>query len=104
MSTCRKGKMTTEEKNWNLERIVQELQHRLDETTERRKPVLTDFTTLANELQRMLRFEVFSTVTSDSDKSNVLTEGQSVSDDVCSEVVMNHKICIIKYAGFINTL
>ena len=52
---------------------------------EGRKPVLTDFTTLANELQRMLRFEVFSTVTSDSDKSNVLTEGQSVSDDVCSE-------------------
>ena len=80
-----KERRRLEEENRKLARTVQELQHRLDETTEERKPVLTDFTTLANELQRMLRFEVFSTVTSDSDKSNVLTEGQSVSDDVCSE-------------------
>ena len=67
-------------------RIVQELQHKLDETTEGTKPVLTDFTTLANELQKMLRLEAFSTVTSDSDKSNVLTEEKSVSDnDMCTE-------------------
>ena len=80
-----KERRRLEEEYRKLARTVQELQHRLDETTEGRKPVLTDFNTLANELQRMLRFQVFSTVTSDSDKSNVLTEGQSVSDDVCSE-------------------
>ena len=34
----------------------------------------------------MLKLEVFSTVTSDSDKSNVATEENSVSDDdVCIE-------------------
>ena len=48
--------------------------------------MLTDFTALANELQRMLRLEVFSTVTSDNDQSNVLTEEKSVSDnEVCTE-------------------
>ena len=50
--------------------------------------VLTDFTTLANELQRMLRLVVFSTVASKAviRKSNVLTEEKSVSDnDVCTE-------------------
>ena len=80
-----KERQQLEEENRKLARTVQGLQHRLDETTEGRKPVLIDFTTLANELQRMLRFEVFSTVTSDSDKSNVLTDGQSVSDDLSSE-------------------
>ena len=80
-----KERRRLEEENRKLARTVQELQHRLDETTEGRKPVLTDFTTLTNELQRMLRFEVFSTVTSDSDKSNVLPERQSISDDVCSK-------------------
>ena len=54
-----------EEENRKLARTVQELQHRLDESTEGQKPVLTDFTTLTNELQKMLGFEVFSTVTSD---------------------------------------
>ena len=45
--------------------------------------MLTDFTTLANELQKMLRLEVFSTVTSDND---VLIEEQPVSDNgVCTE-------------------
>ena len=81
-----KERRRLEEENRKLARSVQELQHKLDETTEGRKPVLTDFTTLANELQKMLRLEVFSTVTSDSDKSNVLTEEKSVSDnDVCTE-------------------
>ena len=51
-----------EEENRKLARTVQELQHRLDETREGTKPVLTDFTALANELHRMLRLEVFSTV------------------------------------------
>ena len=66
-----KERRRLEEENRKLARIVQELQHKLDENTEGTKPVLTDFTTLANELQKMLRLEVFSTVTSDSDKSNV---------------------------------
>ena len=35
-----------------------------------KRPILTNFTTLANELQKMLRLEVFSIVTSDRDKSN----------------------------------
>ena len=75
-----------EEENRKLARTIQELQHKLDEITEGTKPVLTDFTVLANELQRMLRLEVFSTVTSDNDKSNVLTEEKSVSDnEVCTE-------------------
>ena len=43
--------------------------------------MLTNFTTLANELQKMLRLEVFSTVTSDRDKSIVLTEEKPVSDN-----------------------
>ena len=63
---------------------IQELQHRLDESTEGQKPLLTDFTTLANELQKMLGLEVFSTVTSDRDKSNVLTEPVS-DNNVCTE-------------------
>ena len=75
-----------EEENRKLARSVQELQHRLDETTEGQKPLLTDFITLANELQKMLGLEVFSTVTSDRDKSNVLTDSEAVSDnDVCTE-------------------
>ena len=75
-----KGKMTT---GGRKQEAVQELQHKVDET---REGVLTDFTALANELQRMLRLEVFSTVTSDNDKSNVLTEEKSVSDnEVCTE-------------------
>ena len=46
--------------------------------------MLTDFTTLANEQQKMLRLELFSMVTSDNDKSNVITEEQPVSDNgVC---------------------
>ena len=49
-------------KSYNIEQ--------LDEAREGEKP---DFTTLANELQKMLIFEVLSTVTIDSDKSNVLT-------------------------------
>ena len=80
-----------EEENRKLARTVQELQHRLDETREGTKPVLTDFTALANELQRMLRLEEFSTVTSDNDKSNVLTEEKSVSDnEVCTEERTNN--------------
>ena len=51
-------------RNWQ-ELHVQELHHRLDETTEGQKP---DFTTIANELQKMSRFEVFSTVTCTSDR------------------------------------
>ena len=46
--------------------------------------MLADFTTLANELQKMLGLEVFSTVTSDRDKSNVLTEAVS-DNNVCTE-------------------
>ena len=81
-----KERRRLEEENRKLARNVQELQHRLDETTEGQKPVLTDFTTLANELQKMLRLEVFSTVTSDRDKSIVLVEEASVSDnEVCTE-------------------
>ena len=81
-----KERRRLEEENRKLARTVQELQHKLDETREGTKPVLTDFTALANELQRMLRLEVFSTVTSDSDKSNVLTEEISISDnEVCTE-------------------
>ena len=73
-----------EDENRKLSRSVQDLQHRLDETKEGTKPVLTDFTSLANELQKMLRLKVFSTVTSDNDKSNVLTEKRPVSDNaVC---------------------
>ena len=81
-----KERRRLEGENRKLSRSVQELQHRLDETKEGTKPVLTDFTTLANELQKMLRLEVFSTVASDNDKSNVLTEEQPVSDNgVCAE-------------------
>ena len=81
--TCGKGlKAGLEEENRKLARTVQELQQRLDETTctEGTKLVLNDFTALANELQKMLRLEVFSTVASDSDKSNILNEEKSVSD------------------------
>ena len=74
-----KERQWLEEENRKLARTVQELQHRLEEGTEEQKPLLTDFTTLANELQKMLGLEVFSTVTSDRDKSNVLTE--AVSDN-----------------------
>ena len=77
-----------EEENRKLARTVQELQHSLDETTctEGTKLMLNDFTALANELQKILRLEVFSTVASDSDKLNVLTEEKPVSDnDVCTE-------------------
>ena len=81
-----KERRRLEEENRKLARTVQELQHRLDETTEGQKPVLTDFTTLANELQKMLRLEVFSTVKSGGDKSNVLAEETSVSDnEVCTD-------------------
>ena len=83
-----KEKRRLEEENRKLARTVQELQHRLDETTEGTKPVLTDFTALANELQKMLRLEGFSTVASDSDhdKSNVLNEEKLVGDnDICIE-------------------
>ena len=86
--TVKKKRRQLKEENKKFARTVQELQHRLDETTEGRKPMLTDFTTLANELQRRLRFKIFSTVTSDNDKSNVLTEGQSVSDDVCMKICL----------------
>ena len=73
-STCGR-ELKEKDDDWRKRtRTIQELQHRLDETREGTKPVLTDFTALANELQRMLRLEVFSTVTSDNDKSNVLTE------------------------------
>ena len=81
-----KERRRLEEENRKLARTVQELQHRLDETIEGQKPVLTNFTILTNELQKMLRLEVFSTVTSDRDKSNVLTEETSVSDnEVCTD-------------------
>ena len=81
-----KERRRLEEENRKLSRSVQELQHRLDETKEGTKPVLTDFTMLANELQKMLRLEVFSTVTSDNDKSNVLTGEQPVSNNgVCTK-------------------
>jgi len=80
-----KERRRLEEENRKLTRTVQELQHRLDETREGKKPVFSDFTTLANELQKMLRLEVFSTVTIDSDKSNVLTQEKPNSDnDVCT--------------------
>ena len=79
----RKLRRQLEEENRKLARTVQELQHRLDETTEGQKSVLTDFTTLANhEVQKMLKLEAFSTVTSDRDKSNVLSEEKSVSVNV----------------------
>ena len=82
-----KERRRLEEENRKLSRSVQELQHRLYKTKEETKPVLTDFTMLASELQKMLRLEVFSTETSDNDKSNVLTEEQlPVSDNgVCTE-------------------
>ena len=81
-----KERRRLEEENRKLARTVQELQHRLDEISEGTKLVFTDFTALANELQKMLRLEGFSTVTSDNDKSNVLTEEKSVSDNnVCTE-------------------
>ena len=81
-----KERRRLEDENRKLSRSIQELQHRLDETKEDTKPVLTDFTMLANELQKMLRLEVFSTETSDNDKSNVVTEEQPVSDNgVCTE-------------------
>ena len=43
--------------------------------------MLTNFTTLPNELQKMLRLEVFSTVTNDRVKPIVLTEEKPVSDN-----------------------
>ena len=60
--------------------------------------MLTDFTTLTNEVQKMLRLEVF-TVTSDRDKSNVLTEEKSVSDnDVCTDDSNKDIVeCLVKY-------
>ena len=79
-----KERRRLEEENRKLARTVQELQHRLDETTEGQNPLLTDFTTLANELQKMLGLEVFSVVTSDRDKSNVLSEAVS-DNNVCTE-------------------
>ena len=81
-----KERRRLEEENRKLSRNVQELQHKLDETKEGTKPSFTDLTTLANELQKMLRLDVFSTETSDNDKSNVVTEEQPVSDNgMCTE-------------------
>ena len=61
--------------NRKLARTVQELQHRFDGgTTQGQKSVLTNFTTLVNELQKTLRLELFSAVTSNRDKSNILIE------------------------------
>ena len=41
----KKERQQLEEENRKLARAVKELQHRLDENTEERQPVLTDFTT-----------------------------------------------------------
>ena len=90
-----KERRQLEEENRKLARTVQELQYRLDETTEGQKPVLTDFTTLANELQKMLRLEVFLTVTSDRDKSNVLTEENQLVIMKCA-LMIGIKICLIQ--------
>lgn len=80
-----KERQRLEEENRKLARTVQELQYRLDETRKGKRPVFTDLSTLANELQKVLGLEVFSTVTIDSDKSKVLSEEKPVSDnDVCT--------------------
>ena len=79
-----KERQWLEEENRKLARTVQELHYKLDESTEGQKPLLTDFTTIANELQKMLGLEIFSTVTSDRDKSNVLSEAVS-DNNVCTE-------------------
>ena len=79
-----KERQRLEEENRKLARIVQELQHRLDENTEEQKPLLTDFITLANNLKKILELEVFSTVTNNRDKSNVVTEAVS-DNNVCTE-------------------
>ena len=42
-----KERRRLEEENRKLARTVQELQHKLDETREGTKPVLTDFTALS---------------------------------------------------------
>ena len=42
-----------EEENRKLARSVQELQHRLDETTEGTKPVFTDFTTTTENVKTL---------------------------------------------------
>ena len=49
-----------------------------------KQPVLNDFTTLANKLQKMLKLEHY--LTNDGDKWNILTEEKSDSDnDMSSE-------------------
>lgn len=43
-----------EEENRKLTRTIFELQQKLDDGTERKKPVMTDFTSLASEIQKMM--------------------------------------------------
>jgi len=67
-----------EEENSKLTRTVFELQQRLDKSKEGKKPVMTDFTSLASELQKMMG--LFSTVEIDTTKTEKI-----VHDDMCVE-------------------
>ena len=72
-----------EEENRKLTRTVFELQRRLDENTERKKPIVTDFNSLASELQKMMT--LFSTVEIDTTNKEKIVHNEVCEDSDCKE-------------------
>ena len=57
--------------------------------------MLTNFTTLVNELQKTLRLELFSAVTSTRDKSNILIEENQPTVIMTCALKIGIKIAIL---------
>jgi len=75
-----------EEENRKLTRTVFELQQRLDENTEGKKLKVTDFNSLASELQKMMG--LFSTVVIDTtSKEKKVDNGVCVEDSDCKKEI-----------------
>ncbi|XP_065898648.1 uncharacterized protein [Dysidea avara] len=72
-----------EEENRKLTRTVFELQRRLDENTERKKPIVTDFNSLASELQKMMT--LFSTVEIDTTNKEKIVHNEVCEDSDCKK-------------------